>query len=177
MSGTHLDPTIDTSAPVGITGADEAHIADVVQDLDGKNKMFVKATVTDGDVTVSNSLRILESQNNQNINTGSFSTIYTLSAPAVCSGFMLKANTADFTIKLEVDGDVLFEIDTDWLQTFANWNNSGNPPVWISFNSSANVFYFVPALPLKVSTNITISAKSNQGNRRIEGYYIQVAEI
>lgn len=177
MSGTHLDPTIDTSAPVGITGADEAHIADVIDDLDGNKKLFVKATVTDGDVTVSNSLRILESQSQQNISPGSFSTIYTLSVPAVCSGFMIKANTADFTIKLEVDGDVLFEIDTNWLQTFANWNNSGNPPVWVSFNSSANVFYFVPALPLKITSNITISAKSNQGNRRIDGYYIQVAEI
>ena len=172
-----IDRENQASSPCSITGGDEQYKADVVQDLDGNKKLFVKATVTDGDVTVSNSLRILESQSSQNINVGSFTTIYTLSVPAVCSGFMLKANTSNFTVKLEVDGDTLFEIDTNWLQTFVNWNNSGNPPVWISFNSSANVFYFVPALPLKITSNITISAKSNQGNRRIDGYYIQVAEI
>lgn len=167
----------DNSATTKITGPDEAFEADVIEDLDGKKKLFVKATVSDGDITVSSKLRILESQSNVNINAGSFSTIYTLSAAAVCSGFMLQANTADYTVKLTVDGDVIFEIDTDFLSDFANWNNSSNPATWISFNSSQNIFYFVPALPLKVATNITIEAKSNGGNRRITGYYIQVAEI
>lgn len=172
-----IDRENQASAPVQVTGGDEQFKADVIEDIDGNKKLFVKATVTDGDVTVSNNLRILESQSNVNINAGSFSTIYTLSAAAVCSGFMLKANTADYTVRLTVDGDVIFEIDTDFLSDFANWNNSANPATWVSFNSSQNIFYFVPALPLKVATNITIEARSNGGNRRIQGYYVQVAEI
>lgn len=167
----------ERSNTVGITGDDEQFIADVIEDDDQKKKLLAKVTISDGDVTVSNKLRILESQQNVAINAGSFSTIYTLSSPAVCSGFMLQANTADYTVRLRVDGDLIFEIDTDFLSEFANWNNSANPATWISFNSSQNIFYFVPALPLKVATNITIEARSNGGNRRITGYYIQVAEL
>ena len=177
MAGNDIDRETQASASTQITGPDELHQAEVIQDTDNIKKLYVKATVTDGDVTVSNNLRILESQSNVNINAGSYSTIYSLTSAAVCSGFMLRANTASYCVKLTVDGNVIFEIDTDWLANFANWNNSANPATWVSFNSSQNIFYFVPALPLKVATNITIEAKSNGGNRRITGYYIQVAEI
>lgn len=172
-----IDRENQASSPVTVTGGDELHKADVVLDVDSIKKLHVKATLTDGDVSVSTALRIIESQSNVNINAGSFSTIYNLNAAAVCSGFMLRANTADYTVKLTIDGITIFEIDTDFLSDFTNWNNSSNPATWVSFNSAQNIFYFVPTLPIKSATSITIEVKSNGGNRRVEGYYIQVAEL
>lgn len=172
-----IDRENQASSPVSVTGGDELHKADVVSDVDGIKKLHVKATLTDGDVSVSTALRIIESQTSVAIGTASFSTIYSLNAAAVCSGFMLKANTSSYTVKLTIDGIAIFEVDTSFLSDFTNWNNSSNPATWISFNSAQNIFYFVPTLPIKSATSIALEVKSNQGNREIQGYYIQVAEL
>ena len=173
-----IDRENQASSPVQVTGGDEAYKADVIEDLDGKKKLFVKATVTDGDVTVSNNLRIIEDQSVTNINVGSWTNRYTsFTGAGVCSGFMIRGNTTRFRVQLIADSVELFDIDCDFLQGLINWNNSANPSAWVSFNSSSNTFYFYPFLPLKFDTDLEINCRSTQGNRQIIGSYIQVAEI
>lgn len=46
---------------VGVTGQDEEFVADVIEDLDGKKKLLVKATVDGVDTTDCNQLEVNES--------------------------------------------------------------------------------------------------------------------
>jgi hypothetical protein len=180
MAGNDIDRETQASSPVNVTGGDEEYKADVIQDLDGNNKLFVKATVSDGDITISSNLRIVESQTQVNINAATYTTIYSKAAGPngdVLSGFMLEATTSNYQVRLTVDGIQIFDVDTSFLSQFVNWNNSPNPASWISFNASANAFYFYPYLPMKIDSTILIEVKSNQGNRKVKGYYVQVAEV
>lgn len=175
MPGNDIDRENEASGLTQLTGGDEVNKVDVINDTDGFKKVFTKTTLTDGDVSVSSGLRIIENQQQQNLN-NSYSVAYEKLVANVCTGAMFHFTGSGCSVKLEIDGIVIFDVDLSFLNEFVNYNNSGNPPTTISYNSSANVFYFRPQLPIKATASTRFFVKG-PGNRKLDGYYIEVAEI
>jgi hypothetical protein len=175
--GNDLDKEKTSSSTTKIVGGDELYNADVFEDTEGIKRLQTSGKIDDGDVSISSALQIIESQTQINISPAAYSTIYSYAGAAVVSGFMIKFDTVRVKIRLTVDTNQIFDIDLEFLSGFTNWNNSSNPNTWISFNAGSNVVYFVPLFPLKAATNVTIDAISTQGNKKVEGYYIQVAPL
>ena len=165
------------SAPMRVTGADELHTMEVIEDVDGKKKALVKASIDDGGITISSALRIVEDQSQYNIDTGSWTALYTHNVPSVISGMMTKFNTANGRVRLTIDGNVIFDIECGFLSDMINWNNSSNPNTFVSFNSASNVFYFTPFLPITAASSVLLEGRTTQGNRKVVGQYIQVADL
>lgn len=176
MAGNDIDRENEASSPVNITGADETHKVDVIQDTDGFRKIYTKTTLTDGDVSISSGLRIVEDQNQLSLSNNTYQVAYQKNVANVCTGAMFKFSGSGAKVKLEIDGILIFEVELDFLNGFVNWNNSGNPSTTLSYNSSANVFYFRPNLPIKAA-NSTVFSVEGPNNRKLEGYYIEVAEL
>ena len=173
-----LDRDTQASGLTQLTGGDEAFKADVSQDDSGSKNLHVLAKIDEGSVGVSSSLRIVETKTGIAINNAGYTTIFSnTGVSSNVSGFMLKCNTANYNVRLIIDGIIVFDVDVDFLATFVNWNNSSNPSSMISANSADNAFYFTPLIGIIALSSVDISIRSNQGNRTVTGSYIQVAEI
>ena len=107
-----IDRENQASSPVQITGGDELFKADVIEDLDGFKKVFTKTSLTDGDISISGGLRIVESQVQVNC-TGAANEIllYEKLVANVCTGAMIKFNGSGCFVRLEIDGITIFDVD------------------------------------------------------------------
>jgi len=178
MAGNDIDRENEASGLTQITGGDELFKADVSLADNGSKNLHVLAQIDEGSVGVSSSLRIIETKTNVAINGATYTSIFSNSGVSSnVSGFMLKCSTANYNVKLVIDGAEIFDVDVDFLSTFVNWNNSSNPSAMISTNSADNAFYFTPLIGIIALNSVDILVKSNQGNRNVTGSYIQVATI
>jgi hypothetical protein len=162
---------IESSGSTKLTGGDELFHADVIRERE-VNKLAVKA-----DVEIDSSLRIIEnSPENIRLNNvdngGAFTTIYSSASPIVISGFFIRFDRNQVRVRLEADGELIFDLDMNQLNEYSNLASDFLPNVYVSWNNNKNVFYFTPAFPLTADT-ATISVGGKVNNADYLGSYIQ----
>ena len=152
-----------------IVGHDELHKVDIVLDSDGKRKMLVKS-----DTSISTSLGISQQYDlNVVLNNTTYYTAYSVVGIKTLSGFVLEFDNEDVTVRLEVDGIVIFELYCKKIKDLLDWDKASLPPMYISWNSGLKAFYFTPSFPMKSSTSIKILLKGN--GKKYKANIIQVS--
>ena len=164
------------SAPVRILGADENAVMDVETGVDGKHRALVKASIDDGDVTISSNLRIIEDDTQYNLSSN-YRTVYSSNVASIVSGYIAKFDNKNVYIKMTIDGNIVFEISCNFLSSMVNLNTDSHPSTYISYNTATNVFCFTPKVPMKANSSVVIEAKRRRGTREVLGQYIQVAYL
>lgn len=165
-----LDRNSQATQATRITGGDELYDADVIQDFDGKNKILVKS-----DTAISTNLSIIQQINiNQALSNTTYYTVYSDVGVKTISGFALEFDNRRVFVKLELDGQIIFDIDVDKLRNILDWNQASLPNFYVSWNDNLKAFYFTPAFPIKSQTSVTISVRGKQGNRDYIGGLLQI---
>ena len=101
-------PEKQQSETTRIVGGDEVYAADVILD-GGLKKLIVKSSAE-----LSSDLRIIyEYDKNQILDDVTYHTIYTVSGIATISGFFLEFDDKKVWVKLEIDGDDIFDINVE----------------------------------------------------------------
>ncbi len=163
-----LDRNTEATQNSTLTGGDELHKVDIILDTDGKNKMLVKS-----DTSISTELGILQEYDQNNSLTGTFEDIYTAVGSKTISGFALRFDDNDVNVRLEIDGNEIFDIYCKKLKDILDWNSASLPPMYVSWNDSLKTFYFTPNFPLKSGVSINIQAKGS--GKKYESSIIQVS--
>jgi len=149
----------EASGTMRIVGRDEVHSADVVQDFDGKNKLL-----TISDTKISSDLKIIHAYDlNISLDGIIYYDIYNQSGIITLSGFAIEFNDKKVFIRLEIDGQEVFDINIEKFKSLSNLDNAMQPPLYVSWNNNLKVFYFTPNFPIKSNTNIKIQARSKLG--------------
>lgn len=95
--------------------------------------------------------------------------------------FELSFNSDRVIVKVEIDGQELFEVDCDELNNFDSFDYAHNtdPFIWFKWYSSGNHFVFKPQIPLKFNTSysIKIKANSNSNSRDLKGFLVSYEEL
>lgn len=154
-----------------IVGDTEEYAADVVLDTDGIKKLVVRS-----DSSISSELRIIQEYDvNEELDDVTYYDIYSEVGVLTISGFSIEFNDKKVWVRLEVDGNEVFDINCEKLKNISNWNNSPQPQTYISWNDGLDVFYFTPNFPMKSTTSIKIQARSKTGQSKdYVGSIIQV---
>ena len=152
-----------------ITGGDEQYVADVILER-GQRKLVVKSSTE-----LSSDLRIeQEFDANQTLDDVTYYTIFS-AGQATISGFSLEFDDKKVFVKLEIDGEEIFDINAERLKDLSDWNAAAQPQTYISWNDGLKVFYFTPNFPLVSDTSIVISARSKTGEaKKYKASIIQV---
>ena len=177
--GNDIDRENEASSPITITNRDETLKADLTAKGNGKIGLEVIADVnvtgygSSGGPTLSpDSYRVTEDGSDHSINNGSFVTIYTGGATAL-EYFMMECDTAKYTVKLIMDGNTLFEVQTEELDNVIDLDKFIAPiRVSVQFNKAEKVFIFSPNYPIKAITDFLIQVKSNDGNKKVKTFYV-----
>lgn len=179
MANNVIDRELQASAPVALVGKDEAAKVDVSTKQNGKDGLEVIADVnvtgygnTGGPTLSPDSYRVTEDGSDHSINNSSFVTIYTGGATAL-EYFMLECDTAKYTVKLIMDGNTIFEVQTEELDNVIDLDKFITPiRVSVQFNKLEKVFIFSPNYPIKAVTNFLIQVKSNDNNKKVKTFYV-----
>ena len=155
---------------VVIKGEDNQYAADVVQES-GINKLVVKTSNE-----LSSALRITQEYDQGLVLSDvTYSDLYTATGIKTISGFQIQFDDKKVWIRLEIDGQEIFNINVEKLKDISDWNSFAQPQSYISWNDMSKVFYFTPNFPITSSTSIKIQARSKLGkSKKYQGSLIQV---
>ena len=164
-----LNRRIDTSISVGITGGDESHIADVVEE---NGKKFLRVKPNGG---ISSDLRIFHEHNlGVALDTVNYYTVFEQTGTATVSGFLVQSDKATFEVKLTIDGMVIFNINVPGLKTQIDLATIPNPGICISYSEQGRLFFFTPAFPIVAESSVLIQMRA-VGSAKYVGSIVQVS--
>ena len=158
------------SETVRIVGKGEDYAADVVLKPDGSQRLLV-----DSETSISTDLAIVQQINvNQALSNVTYYDIFTEVGIKTVSGFALEFDNRKVFVRLELDGQEIFDLDVEKLRDLLDWNQASLPNFYVSWNDNLKAFYFTPAFPIKSSTSLKIQARGKAGSRDYIGGIIQV---
>ena len=158
------------SEVVRITGGEEQFIVDVILKPDGSKRLAV-----DSETAISTDLEIVQQIDiNEPLDQVTYYDIYSELGVVTVSGFALEFDNRNVFVRLQLDGQTIFDLNVAKLRDLLDWNQASLPPFYVSWNDNLKAFYFTPNFPIKSSSSVVISARSGQGNRTYVGGIIQV---
>ena len=152
----------EASQAVQLVGGDELHAADVIEEF-GQYKLRIK-----GEAEISSALNIFSSSAIVSL-ADNVETTLVNSGPGTVSGLVLRFSKDDVLIKLVIDGNTIFEINTQSLKDVVDWDNAAQPNTYVSVNSNRRTFYFTPNFPVKANISIVLSVQPMSGGTNIIG--------
>jgi len=158
-----------------VDGTETDYVA-VGTKVDGVTKALHVIGEVDSKTLLDSSLRILQEFGlNNTLSNSSYETIYDSNGPEIISGFALIFNHRKVIVRLQIDGETIFEINCEELKDQLNWNNGPLPRTYVSWDDGSDSFYFYPANAIRGLVDVVISARSTPGQKKkIESYIIQV---
>lgn len=151
--------SIQRSRSVQITDETEQYAVDVVREQ-GKDKLLAKA-----ESSISADLRIIQEYDQDvELDDVNYYTIYSDTGNITCSGFMLKFDDDKVWVKLEIDGNTIFDIDVEKFKDMSDLNDFTQPDTYLAWNDKSETFFFTPSFPIIGTSSITISARSQTGD-------------
>lgn len=169
-----LNRNKQASSVISITGEDELHKADVINDSDGLNKLLVKT-----DSIVSSDLGIVLTNPNTTI-TDSWITLLNRNTTTrmTVSGIIARFNSPNVEIRMYIDGNLIFELRCDWLDDIADVDQANIYGNYVYWNNSRDSFHFAPNFPIISYSNVTIEARKVSGGNKTLSYFLtQIGEV
>ncbi len=152
-----------------IVGGDGLHKVDVVEKADGSKRLLV-----DSETSISTSLAIAqEHSQNTILNNSTYTDIYTTTGVKTLSGFALEFDDKNVWVRLEIDGEEIFDLYCKKMKDILDWNSASLPPMYVSWNDGLKAFYFTPNFPIKSTTSLKIQARGN--GKKYKASIIQVS--
>lgn len=184
----------ENSQPVRLTGADEQHIAEVFEDVNGFKRVRAEVVFPSGNVipTVGTDLKYEEMNATfggvaRNTNIGStFTTIYEQTGEGILIGFLITLESitaSEWFIKLEVDNTLVFElsiIDLIDKDIFGfDEDTTKNIPEWLGIDIRDNTFRYEGPndLPLSYNNNIKIQIRKTNGDKRFRAGLLSRTDV
>lgn len=110
----------------------------------------------------------------------SYTQLYNYSGTGKLHEFVFDFDSDSVLIKLEVDGNTIFDIDGDMLDSiFSSGEGSATQGAFcLSWNPSNNRIRFTPSLPIKFSSSVTVSSKANSSStsRDMQRYFVCITK-
>jgi len=109
-----------------------------------------------------------------------FYTVTEISGTGCIHAFHLSFNSDRVIVRLEIDGQEIFDVDCEELEDYTISNNNGNGGgnfgscMWMHWVKHGDHFVFSPKLPFKYNTSFKIMTKanSNSSSRDLEAYQL-----
>jgi len=116
---------------------------------------------------------------NQNItlNDITYTDIATFTGVHTVSGFMVQFNSNSTYTRLEIDGVEIFDILNSELQVVSDWDKAAQPPLYISWNSGTNAFFFTPNFPITSTSSIKIQSRASNGTGQAKKYISSLIQV
>ena len=95
-----------------------------------------------------------------------YTTLYSGGAGETFTSCALHFDDKKVFVKLEIDGDIIFDINVEAFRDISNLDEALEPDWGMSWNDKTDVFYFYPKLPLIANNSVVLSARSKAGENK-----------
>jgi len=168
---TNFKPAGNAKIDLNTYTSNELNVTTVADGLIADDQLPVTVVSANCPTLTGSKWRTEQSNTEVNISTGSYTVLKSLT-DGVLHSIVLDFSTDKMDVKFVVDGQEIFDIDLDDLEDNQGGSSNGAAGSGgIMFVKTGSKFCFSPPCGLKYS-NLTISAKSNQNNKKLSGYLI-----